>query len=39
MAAGVTKPLNCQVSNKTTTSQNAHLIAEPIKSTQDPVNQ
>ena len=39
MVTGATKPLHRQSSNNTTTTQNEHLIAEPLNTQQDPVNQ
>ena len=39
MVTGATKPVHRQNSNNTTTTHNEHLIAEPINTQQDPVNQ
>ena len=39
MATGATKPLHCHSSKKTTTTHNEHLVAEPLKTQQDPINQ
>ena len=39
MVTGATKPLHRQNSNNTTTTHNEHLIAEPLNTQQDSVNQ
>ena len=39
MVTAATKPLHRQSSNNTTTTHNEHLIAEPLNTQQDPVNQ
>ena len=39
MVTEATKPLHRQSSNNTTTTHNEHLIAEPLNTHQDPVNQ
>ena len=39
MVTGATKPLHRQRSNNTTTTHNEHLIAEPLNTQHDPVNQ